>query len=145
MDKEPVDVADRLDCTHQVIRSINGFEREAKDISDALAEILELREQTVIHCRNLAEQWHEIANLRSLLSVMGKDAERLRASENALRIVRGWLEFATADAVKYLVPYNGCGATWFINRMLGHLDGPTQRLMDAAIDAALPAPSKGEV
>jgi hypothetical protein len=32
-----------------------------------------------------------------------------------------------ADAVKYLTPDSGCGADWFVSRMLWHLDGPEQR------------------
>lgn len=32
-----------------------------------------------------------------------------------------------ADMRKYLTPGSGCGADWFISRMLWHLDGPEQR------------------
>ena len=32
-----------------------------------------------------------------------------------------------ADAITYLTPDSGCGADWFVSRMLWHLDGPQQR------------------
>ena len=32
-----------------------------------------------------------------------------------------------ADMRTYLTPGGGCGADWFVSRMLRHLDGPEQR------------------
>ena len=52
--------------------------------------------------------------------VMGEAAEKLDKLDALLRDMQ-------ADAVRYLVPDNNCGAEWFVSRMLSHLDGPKQR------------------
>ena len=48
---------------------------------------------------------------------LAQKVERLNALLRAMQ----------ADAVKYLTPGSGCGAEWFVSRMLWHLDGPEQR------------------
>lgn len=49
------------------------------------------------------------------------------------------LEALQADAVTYLSD-NDCGADWFVNRMLWHLDGPQQRAAQAALEAEIAHP-----
>lgn len=48
---------------------------------------------------------------------LAQKVERLEALLRAMQ----------ADMRTYLMPDGGCGADWFVSRMLWHLDGPEQR------------------
>jgi hypothetical protein len=65
-------------------------------------------------CARLRDAACDETNLRE------EAASKLDALDALLRSMQ-------ADAVRYLVPGNGCGADWFVSRMLWHLDGPAQR------------------
>lgn len=56
---------------------------------------------------------------------------------NARQMAIDLLKAMQSDAVAYLVPDNDCGADWFVNRMLWHLDGPQQRAAQTALEAEL--------
>jgi len=87
-----------------------------RDVRDALALI--------------AAQAAEIAALR----------EQLQKAQSALQMTSDWFAAAQAEAELYLIPNNDCNQYWFVSRMLWHLDGPTQRALKAAIDAAMEEP-----
>ncbi len=65
-------------------------------------------------CDRLRDAACDEANLRE------KAADKLEKLDALLRSMQ-------ADAVRYLVPDNDCGADWFVSRMLWHLDDPAQR------------------
>jgi len=63
--------------------------------------------------------------------------EQLQKAQSALQMTSDWFAAAQAEAELYLIPNNDCNQYWFVSRMLWHLDGPTQRALKAAIDAAM--------
>jgi len=81
------------------------------------------------------------ADLRAELAA-AKEAlrEQLQKAQSALQMTSDWFAAAQAEAELYLIPNNDCNQYWFVSRMLWHLDGPTQRALKAAIDAAMEEP-----
>ena len=77
------------------------------------------------------------ADLRAELAA-AKEAlrEQLQKAQSALQMTSDWFAAAQAEAELYLIPNNDCNQYWFVSRMLWYLDGPTQRTLKAAIDAA---------
>jgi hypothetical protein len=65
-------------------------------------------------CDRLRDAVCDETNLRE------KAADKLEKLDALLRAMQ-------ADARTYLTPGGGCGADWFVSRMLWHLDGPEQR------------------
>ncbi len=65
-------------------------------------------------CHRLRDAACDEAQLRE------QAAEKLEKLDALLRSMQ-------ADAVRYLMPHSGCGAEWFVSRVLWHLDGPAQR------------------
>ncbi len=57
----------------------------------------------------------------------GAQADAKASLEQRCERLDALLRAMQADAVKYLTPNSGCGADWFVSRMLWHLDGPEQR------------------
>jgi hypothetical protein len=55
------------------------------------------------------------------------EANLREKAADALERLDALLRSMQADAVRYLVPDNDCGAEWFVSRTLWHLDGPVQR------------------
>jgi hypothetical protein len=51
----------------------------------------------------------------------------VKSLEQKVQRLEALMRAMQADAVTYLKPDSGCGADWFVSRMLWHLDGPEQR------------------
>jgi len=66
--------------------------------------------------------------------------KEIASLRGALQMTSDWFAAAQAEAELYLIPDNDCNQYWFVSRMLWHLDGPTQRALKAAIDAAMEEP-----
>ena len=68
-----------------------------------------------------------IERLRTLSAENPSPRDCIDEAADALEKMDALLRVMQSDAVAYLVPDNDCGMDWFVNRMLGHLDGPQQR------------------
>ena len=60
-------------------------------------------------------------------AVAGQVERSVRPIEQKVERLDALLRAMQADARTYLTPGSGCGADWFVSRMLWHLDGPEQR------------------
>ena len=60
-------------------------------------------------------------------AVVGPVERSVRPLEQKVARLDALLRAMQADARTYLTPDSGCGADWFVSRMLWHLDGPEQR------------------
>jgi hypothetical protein len=64
---------------------------------------------------------------QSLPAVAGQVELRVRQLEQKVERLDALICAMQSDARTYLTPGSGCGAYWFVGRMLWHLDGPEQR------------------
>ena len=116
-------------------------------IASQAAEIDRLTACIAEYIVQIDAQAAEIERLETLviditdLDLIDHDRRKEIASlRGALQMTSDWFAAAQAEAELYLIPDNDCNQYWFVSRMLWHLDGPTQRALKAAIDAAMEEP-----
>jgi hypothetical protein len=133
--------ADRYDAQAAEVARLEALVvSRVRASADAIVEIasqaaeIERLETLVIDITDLDlidhDRRKEIAALR----------EQLQKAQSALQMTSDWFAAAQAEAELHLIPNNDCNQYWFVSRMLWHLDGPTQRALKAAIDAAMEEP-----
>ena len=116
---------ERLETLVIDITDLDLIDHDRRKEIAALREQLQKAQSALL--REKLQKAAEIAALR----------EQLQKAQSALQMTSDWFAAAQAEAELYLIPNNDCNQYWFVSRMLWHLDGPTQRALKAAIDAAM--------